>query len=271
MADAKLGFSRPEMCTENLAGTAKAPFSRHVCVVWGKAAEWPGEVPNEFPDNSLPKKVDAVIKESSKASKVKAKIQLVEASGKLKDGDVLVFPDYVKISAKTDAGLAALKSFLSKARSPGTSRCVEDVEDLDSGFLLVCAHNKRDERCGYCGPELVKAFEGTGAAKQANLQVLKCSHVGGHVYAGNVIAYTGKDTKEGNDGHWYGYVTPADVDYVASGKAARSRLWRGRMGLDEAAAKRERLTQRLCDAAPLLALAASAVVVATVMIQRRKQ
>jgi len=269
--DATLGFSRPEMCSEPLAGTAKAPFSRHICMAWGKAEEWPAEVPEGFPAGSLPTKVEATIKEVGKVSGEKVKVTYIEATGSIRDGDVLIFPDYVKISAKADGGLAALKSVLSKRRDPSVARCLEDVEDLDSGFLLVCSHTKRDERCGHCGPRLVEAFLTKGVANAANMQVLKCSHVGGHIYAGNVIAYSGRGTKEGDDGHWYGYVTPAEAALVASGSAARGRLWRGRMGLSEAGAKSEARMKRFWDVAPILVVVtAAAVVVAAIVVQKRK-
>mmetsp|Transcript_23245 Transcript_23245/g.50996 ORF Transcript_23245/g.50996 Transcript_23245/m.50996 type:complete len:282 (-) Transcript_23245:419-1264(-) len=269
--DATLGFTRKEMYSEALAGTAKATIARHLCMAWGKAEEWPPQVPDDFPAESLPKKVEAIVAEAGKATGEKLRVTYIEASKSVKEGDVLVFPDYVKVSAQSAAGLGALKNYLSKKRVPGQQRCIEDVEDLDTGFLLVCAHTSRDARCGFCGPKLVEAFEQKGVADSANLQVLKCSHVGGHVYAGNVISYSGKGTPENEDGHWYGYVKPEDAACVAAGKAVRSNLWRGRLGLSEAGAKKERKMQRLKESALILGFVAVAGVAVTALLMRKKK
>eukprot|EP00971_Amphidinium_carterae_P296194 5883559-Amphidinium_carterae.1 len=38
----------------------------------------------------------------------------------------------------------------------------------------------RDERCGHCGPALIDAIK----EQEISARVRKCSHVGGHIYAG---------------------------------------------------------------------------------------
>jgi (2Fe-2S) ferredoxin len=55
----------------------------------------------------------------------------------------------------------------------------------------------------------------------------RTSHVGGHVFAGNVLIYPGGD--------WYGFVTPEDVprlveDHLVRGNIVTDR-WRGRLGM----------------------------------------
>lgn len=48
--------------------------------------------------------------------------------------------------------------------------------------LLVCCHGSRDTRCGKIGNELVTALNGLVDRQQLQdkVEVLKCSHVGGH-------------------------------------------------------------------------------------------
>lgn len=106
----------------------------------------------------------------------------------------------------------------------------EGEKDLSSEyFIFVCAHLLRDKRCGFCGVVLVDLLsrcireetekrQGGTATTQHNLgnhnvhdhdrhtaratscaaastpppriTVFPCSHVGGHVYAGNVLVYS---------------------------------------------------------------------------------
>lgn len=81
-------------------------------------------------------------------------------------------------------------------------------EPVHGRWVLVCVHGVRDERCGRCGPPLVRALrracEGLGID---DVRVHGTSHVGGHKYAGNVIVYP--------EGVWYGYVRPDDASRIA--------------------------------------------------------
>lgn len=89
-------------------------------------------------------------------------------------------------------------------------------------FVFVCCHQVRDARCGYCGPVLVDLLKQEYAkiSRSATtpddggrmtsfampvVHVLPCSHLGGHVYAGNVCMYSR------GLGVCLGRVTPADV------------------------------------------------------------
>ncbi|HUV13897.1 MAG TPA: sucrase/ferredoxin-like family protein, partial [Acidobacteriota bacterium] len=84
-------------------------------------------------------------------------------------------------------------------------------------------------RCGVCGPPLVEAFR-TALDKAEDAEqtfVYACSHVGGHVYAGNVLIYPGGD--------WYGHVTPEVVRQLVDRHLGEGEIlweyWRGRTWL----------------------------------------
>lgn len=111
----------------------------------------------------------------------------------------------------------------------------EDISDglhleiVSPNYIFVCAHKSRDARCGYCGPILADHFQ--QKLVEMNLQhqwtVAKVSHVGGHVYAGNIIVYP--------DGVWYGYIRPDDVarvieEHLENGEILVDKL-RGKIGL----------------------------------------
>lgn len=268
MADAEHGFCRPEMFSEPLAGTAKATFARHIFVTWGTASAWPAELPDGCPEGSLPKVLEKLVKAAAKASGTKVKVTYVEADESLIEGDVLVFPDYVCIRgcAPGGPGLAALEALLSVEGKAHTQAL--DVEDVAGSFAFICAHASRDSRCGMCGPELAKALRGERLGAQG-LRVLKCSHVGGHKFAGNIITFSGKGTKD--DGHWYGYVTPSTVAAVVSGRAVRGPLWRGRLGLDEAGAVKERRVQGAKGAVFVVATAVVAAAAVFVALRLRRR
>ncbi|CAE8585082.1 unnamed protein product, partial [Polarella glacialis] len=143
------------------------------------------------------------------------------------------------------------------------SRLAAAQPDIEDSFAFICAHAKRDDRCGTCGPAL---FHATAQLKREGrapaIQVRKCSHVGGHKYAGNVIVFSGKGCSD--DGHWYGYVTPESLADVLSGRSSRSLLWRGRLGVGEEDAVKERRVQVL--KAPLVVMAAAVVGVVSYLI-----
>jgi len=98
-------------------------------------------------------------------------------------------------------------------------------------FIFCCAHVKRDMRCGYCGSKLADLIEEEIAKRGLKEKVMaaRVSHVGGHAYAGNVLAYP--------IGTWYGYMRPADVprlfdEHISSGKILADKL-RGKVGLNK--------------------------------------
>ncbi len=120
-------------------------------------------------------------------------------------------------------------------------------------YFLVCAHSQRDSRCDMCGPPLAAwlSAAGTGAAglstssvssPSVSCHVLKCSHIGGHRHAANVIVYAPVGATSGTVSHWFGCVNSealakelvAHYQRVAAGEASPDTLppalvplWRG--------------------------------------------
>jgi hypothetical protein len=128
-------------------------------------------------------------------------------------------------------------------RPGGATAAAPRCAPLSGAHVFVCAHARRDKRCGVCGPALVDALRAEAAAAAAApassapvppVAVYPCSHVGGHAYAGNVLVF---DRAAGVPrGNWFGYVTPDDVPsllkaYIGGGAPPDARLWRGAMGM----------------------------------------
>jgi len=237
----ELGFKRPEMHSEKLAGTVKS-FQKHIFLTWGLADEWPEDPFDQKHKGTLPVTLDDAISKAKKEIKGKVRITLVERTSDQKEGLVMLYPECLEFDIGSDgAKLPELMAFLKGDVAGAFGRDIEDTT------LFVCAHTQRDGRCGFCGPKLTaKALE--LKREVPKMRIRKCSHVGGHKYAGNVMVY-GKD-----QWHWYGYVTPENLLSVLRGKAQHGRLWRGRLGISEDDALRERRHQVLLDAVPLTVL-----------------
>ncbi|CCW63257.1 unnamed protein product [Phytomonas sp. EM1] len=103
--------------------------------------------------------------------------------------------------------------------TPWTEKGTLQVDRTDECFIFVCSHLSRDKRCGYCGAVLVDLLRqavlrkmGEDGAKRVS--VLPCAHIGGHIYAGNVILYR----KSG--GVAFGLFKPSDVDTLVDAVAS---------------------------------------------------
>ncbi|KAK7052134.1 altered inheritance of mitochondria protein 32 [Favolaschia claudopus] len=120
------------------------------------------------------------------------------------------------------------------------------IQHADELHLYVCTHGARDCRCGDMGGKVFQALEEEldrrrraeplGSAK--GVFVGQVGHVGGHVYAANILVFP--------HGDWLGLVTPDDVPSVldailsterrpltATDPPISPRFWRGRMGLSK--------------------------------------
>jgi (2Fe-2S) ferredoxin len=129
-------------------------------------------------------------------------------------------------SAEADGWAPFVRDVL--LRPGGATSATPSCAPLAGAYAFVCAHAKRDKRCGVCGPPLIAALRAAAAASGAPLAVRACSHVGGHAYAGNVLVF---DRAAGVPrGTWLGYVAPEDVpaivdDLVGRGAPPQPRLW----------------------------------------------
>lgn len=85
------------------------------------------------------------------------------------------------------------------------------VAPVEKPIVLVCGHAKRDIRCGVVGKlvhdEFVKVLGHEKLSDKVELGYI--SHVGGHVYAGNVIIL-----KPDGSVTWYGMVMPQHVQGI---------------------------------------------------------
>mmetsp|Transcript_22244 Transcript_22244/g.34855 ORF Transcript_22244/g.34855 Transcript_22244/m.34855 type:complete len:251 (+) Transcript_22244:149-901(+) len=225
-----IGFARAEMLSKPLAGTI-SEYVGHVFVCVKKpASEWASDV---FSEGGCTAQLAKAVKGASAGYPGDVKVTVVEAEPSEAEGDVIFCPgpmssDQTPVlfrgAALSDAGIKALTELV----IPRSDYSMLNHEKLSTVQIFVCSHSQRDKRCGHCGPQLVEKLR---SELGDSAQVRPCSHVGGHIYAGNVLVMT--STLD-----WYGYVRPLDVTAISSklkgqsdAEAGLVKLWRGRMGL----------------------------------------
>lgn len=160
---------------------------------------------------------------------------------------MIIFPDFVKASMPvrnildrpeyeriSKHRLSRLSEVLSKPEPvQGTNvssmaKPVLTISDCDKPTILICSHQSRDSRCGALGPLLASQFRRViknstdealplGPRKHFTpdkVNVGMISHVGGHIFAGNVIMYVPKTWQSPLAGYgiWYGRVEPKHVE-----------------------------------------------------------
>ncbi len=98
------------------------------------------------------------------------------------------------------------------------------LEKTTEKHVLVCAHTRRDKRCGVAGPLILQEMK-KHVMPEDGIRLLASSHIGGHKFAGTMIIYP--------YGIWYGRVLPCHAgqiinDTVKQGKVIEE-LFRGTM------------------------------------------
>lgn len=182
----------------SLSDTVKR-YHRHLLAHVDRFA-WPARIEN---DDGLLGRMARDARRRRDAD-VSPKLTAVDVSSSGSGIDLVVFPDAVRYEA-VDA--ARWDRILREHVDGG--RVAADVphRTVETRWVLVCVHGKRDDRCGRCGPPLLSALRRACASEGlTDLRVVGSSHVGGHKYAGNMIIYP--------EGTWYGYVSPDDAPRI---------------------------------------------------------
>lgn len=120
---------------------------------------------------------------------------------------------------------AAQKANLTRDESKAAS--LPEVQDITKPTIFICGHGGRDQRCGILGPLLQSAFGREFQRRGLDAEVGLISHIGGHKYAGNVIAYVPpsmKGNELGGAGVWYGRVGPEHVEGLVEETFVRGRV-----------------------------------------------
>ncbi|KAI8058045.1 Sucrase/ferredoxin-like-domain-containing protein [Syncephalis plumigaleata] len=185
-------------------------------------------------------------------------------------GELMIFPEYKMVSLldkkpaddATDEERAEYENKLMARVQTVVTKITAGETDADllkpipyRAVILICAHKRRDKRCGIAGPilhqQFLKALETRRQQKQTSMTsdeaaaaatttttadasstltsddigVFMVSHTGGHKFAGNVLIYPA--------GIWYGRVTACHVDAILDHTVLNDQvireLYRGRL------------------------------------------
>ena len=226
--------------SERLVGSVKHHV-RHLVVVTAHA-DWPAHleegqdlaahlvraVEGQGEDGRLPIKVTAAAPFGAAPSVAPASVA-AQSTPQVADGsDVLVFPDMLRHRAVRAEQAAALVSRYSGIGAASLAAELPAVERLSGCHLIVCVHGARDERCGSTGPPLLSALaDEVGERALGDVSLYGGSHVGGHKFAGCLLAFP--------SGDWYGQLSAASAAEVVGECVVADRIltqhWRGRVGL----------------------------------------
>jgi len=200
-------------------------IKRHIFVGAGKAEEWPRKAQDL---NPLYGKLWSAFRESAELKENQVTLFEVKETGKeAKDQesmDVYVFPENLKVKLDNEN----YDNFVADVKDGNIGKRV-GKGFLNGIYVFICSHSSHDTRCGTCGPpiydEFVKQIAQSSLSEKVSIH--KCSHIGGHVFAGNVVIFNK------GIGDWYGYVktthVPMLINTLQKGEIYYD-LWRGRMG-----------------------------------------
>lgn len=128
------------------------------------------------------------------------------------DVEFLIFPDskIVKFDKTNENTYSKLFEMINSSHLVTETTDIKTF-DVSKPTVLICGHMQRDKRCGITGTLIYNEFN--KVLEKENLQdeidVGFVSHVGGHVYAGNLIIL-----KPGKELIWYGMVKPENVQGI---------------------------------------------------------
>lgn len=206
---------------EPLAGTVK--YHRRHLFVCTEERDWPARIET---GGGLLQALSETLAAPAEGHSLAVKLTACQQGSGDRAGDLLLFPEQLRYRGVEEADLPALAEHLRRGNGTGASF---HPLPLPGTHIFVCVHDRRDPRCGRCGPPLLEAFqEELPRHGLHNVTLRPTSHVGGHRFAANVIIYPGGD--------WYGRVLPRHVPelidrHLKEGQIL-AHLWRGRLGLD---------------------------------------
>eukprot|EP01035_Chromulina_nebulosa_P017494 gene17494-23048_t len=183
------------------------PYKRHLIVCDGEnSINWPRSI--EEVEGSFALKLTPYFTSNSKDYPVRlTACNHIGPSDKLEDvSDVIIYPESFLV--KVPHALVPSFANIVLRKETLTKEMFNDfaVDNLPwKKVLFVCIHAARDRRCMKFGPEVLKQLEDL-TKSQPDIKVLGSSHIGGHEFAGTLIAYPAGD--------WYGNLDSAKASIL---------------------------------------------------------
>ncbi|KAM3244401.1 hypothetical protein ACQJBY_055995 [Aegilops geniculata] len=230
--DMRFGFESEELGKEKTVGTVE---ERDLFVCYMGPEAWPSDLEATKSDR-LPHLLAAAIKARKPEMRKSTELTICEEEGTESSlGDVLIFPDMIRYRGLTCSNV---NIFVEEVLVKDADWHDGFVEAIRGSYVFVCCHESKDNKCGASGPALIRKFKEGIEAQGLGPQVIvkACSHLGGHEFLGHVIIFS-SDAKGEVTGHWYGYVSPDDVNLLLNKHMRRNEtgehIGRGQLGLSK--------------------------------------
>lgn len=218
----RLPSDKPIDFARNLNGTSNIPW-KHILLLskeFDDPKKWPSKI-EAIPGSilGLMQKIKRNILPPNRNALISSAI--VPSQQKISGQRAFVFPDNVQVDFDEEAVEAFLNKYLAipdaEKQNDGivhgfqSTKCGLQEKAMSKGMIFICGHFQRDERCGIIAPLLYEEFLRKLKARNLDIDVGYISHMGGHVYAGNVIYFP---PTPGELPIWYGRVFPEYVDGI---------------------------------------------------------
>jgi len=211
----------PRATLEQLAGTVKL-YKRHLFVAAeGLSNDWAKKLENEKNVKLWQKALkDQGFKVT--AFDIKDSRCIPFPGIETEVGDLLLFPENQHFRVKEESREEFVEALL------GDSEKLQSFEstELPGRAVFVCGHNNRDNRCGIFGTQ---AYEDCKEILPDNGALFLCSHIGGHVYAPNILISARKEKVI----DYFGLVPRNEIPKILHSKTVPLKYWRGRQGLEK--------------------------------------
>eukprot|EP01108_Squamamoeba_japonica_P006756 TRINITY_DN5523_c0_g1_i1.p1 TRINITY_DN5523_c0_g1~~TRINITY_DN5523_c0_g1_i1.p1 ORF type:complete len:264 (-),score=85.07 TRINITY_DN5523_c0_g1_i1:74-865(-) len=216
------GFARPEFRNDDTVKDSVKCVDAHVFVLRSdEPSSWSAKIASFLPIPEIKSAVESENKDFKVKVTVAHEFPLADdteetandvESAPAAESTVLAFPIGAELLVRHEQA-----HFDELARVLTGQTALDDVSSVrvvrrlsEQRLLFVCSHSQKDERCGACGNALVAKVRGEKVDAD-RLRLFGCSHVGGHKYAGNVLAFA-----NGNQSRWFGFVGPDVVPDLLS-------------------------------------------------------
>ncbi|XP_048536363.1 uncharacterized protein LOC125514998 [Triticum urartu] len=230
--DMRFDFESDELGKEKTVGTVD---ERDLFVCYMGPEAWPSHLEATKSDR-LPHLLAAAIKARKPEMMKSTELTICEEEGTESSlGDVLIFPDMIRYRGLTCSNV---NTFVEEVLMKDADWHDGFLEAIRGSYVFVCCHESKDSKCGASGPALIRKFKEGIEAQGLGPQVIvrACSHLGGHECLGTVIIFS-SDAKGEVTGHWYGYVSPDDVNLLLNKHMRQNEtgdhIRRGQLGLSE--------------------------------------
>ncbi|EMS66065.1 hypothetical protein TRIUR3_24279 [Triticum urartu] len=228
----RFDFESDELGKEKTVGTVD---ERDLFVCYMGPEAWPSHLEATKSDR-LPHLLAAAIKARKPEMMKSTELTICEEEGTESSlGDVLIFPDMIRYRGLTCSNV---NTFVEEVLMKDADWHDGFLEAIRGSYVFVCCHESKDSKCGASGPALIRKFKEGIEAQGLGPQVIvrACSHLGGHECLGTVIIFS-SDAKGEVTGHWYGYVSPDDVNLLLNKHMRQNEtgdhIRRGQLGLSE--------------------------------------